>query len=128
VKKVIVTREFANYPRDWHFSPGLDTGDYVFFSGITGTRPDLTIAKDPETQFRDAFGFLRANLVQADLTVRDIVDITSYHVDLKRHLHAFTKVKDEFIAEPYPAWTAIGVSDLITDGALAEIRTIARRG
>ena len=49
-------RELPNYPRDWHFSPGLDTGDFVFFSGITGTRPDLSIAKDSETQFRQAFG------------------------------------------------------------------------
>lgn len=44
------------------------------------------------------------------------------------HLGAFVKVKDEFIAEPYPAWTAIGVSELLTDGALAEIRAIAKRG
>jgi hypothetical protein len=37
------------------------------------------------------------------------------------------KVKDEFIADPYRAWTAIGVSELITAGALVEIRAIARR-
>lgn len=37
---VIVTPEFASFPRDWHFSPGLDTGDFVYFSGITGTRAD----------------------------------------------------------------------------------------
>ena len=34
---VIVTREFAHYLADWHFSPGIDTGEFVFFSGITGT-------------------------------------------------------------------------------------------
>ena len=124
---MIVTPEFASYPRDWHFSPGLDTGDFVFFSGITGTRPDLSIAEEPETQFREAFGFLRANLAQAGLGVRDLVELTTYHVGLKRHLGAFMKVKDEFIAHPYPAWTAIGVSELITDGALVEIRAIARR-
>jgi enamine deaminase RidA (YjgF/YER057c/UK114 family) len=43
-------------------------------------------------------------------------------------LSTFIKVKDEFFAAPYPAWTAVGVSELITDGALAEIRAIARRG
>jgi enamine deaminase RidA (YjgF/YER057c/UK114 family) len=128
MRKVIVTSEFANYPRDWHFSPGLDTGDFVFFSGITGILPDLSIAADPETQFREAFRILQANLVQAGLEVRNIVEITTYHVGLNRHLSAFTKVKDGFIAEPYPAWTAIGVSELITDGALVEIRAIAKRG
>lgn len=128
MRKVILTPEFAHYPRDWHFSPGIDTGDFIFLSGITGTRPDRTLAPDPETQFRDAFSFLRSNLLQAGIEVRNIVEITTYHVGLNQHLSAFVKVKDEFIAEPYPAWTAIGVTELITDGALVEIRAIAKRG
>jgi enamine deaminase RidA (YjgF/YER057c/UK114 family) len=128
MKKVIVTPEFAHYPKNWHFSPGLDTGEFVFFSGITGTRADSSIAGDSELQFREAFRILQANVVQAGLEVCDIVEITTYHVDLKRHLSAFMKVKDEFISEPYPAWTAIGVSELISEGALVEIRAIARRG
>jgi hypothetical protein len=33
--------------------------------------------------------------------------------------------KDRHIAAPYPAWSAIGVSQLITEGALVEIRAIA---
>ncbi len=73
---VIVTPEFANYPSDWHFSPGLDTGDFVFFSGISGTRSDLSIAADPETQFREAFRILQANLVQARLAMSDVVERT----------------------------------------------------
>jgi len=127
MKTVIVTREFANYPRDWHFSPGLDTGDFVFFSGITGTHADLSIAEEPEIQFRDAFEFLRANLVQGGLELRDVVDLTTYHVGLGKHLRVFMKVKDQFIVEPYPAWTAVGVSELITEGALVELRAIAKR-
>jgi hypothetical protein len=37
------------------------------------------------------------------------------------------KVKDEYVGAPYPAWTAIGVSQLITEGTIVEIRLIARR-
>jgi enamine deaminase RidA (YjgF/YER057c/UK114 family) len=37
------------------------------------------------------------------------------------------KVKDEYVTAPYPAWTAIGVSDLITPGTTVEVRLIARR-
>jgi len=122
VRKVIVTPYFANYPSEWHFSPGLDTGDFVFFSRITGTRPDLSIANDPESQFRDAFRFLGANLTQAELQFRGHRGGN----DVSRRPHM--RVKDEFIAEPYPAWTAVGVSELITDGALVEIRVIAKRG
>ena len=127
MKKVIVTPEFAHFPNDWHLSPGIDDGDYVFFSGITGTRPDLTVSTDPETQFRETFKFLKNNLVQAGLDFDDIVEMTTYHVGLREHLDKFVKVKDEFILPPFPAWTAIGVSELITKGTLIEIRVIAKR-
>lgn len=48
--------------------------------------------------------------------------MTTYHVGLSKHLTAFIKVKDEFIGSPYPAWTAIGGSELITDGTQAGLR------
>ena len=127
MKKVIVTKEFAHFLNDWHLSPGIDDGDYVFFSGITGTRPDLKVSIDPETQFRETFQFLKMNLVQAGLDFDDIVEMTTYHIGLREHLDKFVKVKDEFIFPPFPAWTAIGVSELITEGTLIEIRVIAKR-
>jgi enamine deaminase RidA (YjgF/YER057c/UK114 family) len=123
--KVIVMPEFAHYPRDWHFSPGVDTGDLVFFSGITGVRADGSMSLDPEAQIRDAFRILQNNLTQAGIAYCDVVELTTYHVALKQHLNTFRQVKDEFIVEPYPAWTAVGVSELITEGALVEIRAIA---
>jgi len=48
-------------------------------------------------------------------------------VEPKAYLNAFTKVKDELIHKPRPARVAIGVAELITSGALIEIRAIARR-
>ena len=127
MKKTLSAPAFARYPNDWHLSPVLDTGDFVFFSGVTGTRPDGTVAPDPETQIRDTFAFLKSNLEVAGLTFDNVVEMTTYHVDLRRHLPAFVRVKDAYIAEPYPAWTAIGVTELITEGTIIEIRVIARR-
>jgi enamine deaminase RidA (YjgF/YER057c/UK114 family) len=127
MKETMTTPEFAHFPTDWHLSPVLDTGDFVFFSGITGTYPDLTVARDPETQIRDTFEFLKANLAVAGLTFDHVVEMTSYHVDLRKNLSHFTKVKDEYVFSPYPAWTAIGVTELITEGTIIEIRAIARR-
>ena len=127
MKRTLTAPDFAHYPNDWHLSPALDTGDFVFFSGITGVRADGSLADDPETQIRDTFGFLQANLNTAGLTFDDVVEMTSYHVGLRQHLDAFVKVKDEHIAAPYPAWTAIGVTELITEGTIIEIRVIARR-
>ena len=36
------------------------------------------------------------------------------------------KVKDNYMADPYPAWTAIGITELAFPGALVEIKIIAR--
>ena len=127
MKRTMTTPEFAHYPGDWHLSPVLDTGEFVFFSGITGTHPNLSVAPDPTAQFRDTFKFLLANLRIAGLACEHIVEMTSFHVGLRSHLNAFIKVKDEFILEPYPAWTAIGVTELITEGTLVEIQAIAKR-
>ena len=126
--RTIAAPEFAHYPEQWHLSPALEAGGFVFFSGQTGCHSDsATVSPDPERQFRDAFAFLRANLVAAGLGFGDIVEMTTYHVDLRRHLPAFIRVKDEHLTPPYPAWSAIGVTELITEGTLVEIRVIARR-
>ena len=127
MKRTMTTPEFAHYPGDWHLSPVLDTGEFVFFSGITRTHPNLSVASDPTTQFRDTFRFLLANLRIAGLAFEHIVEMTTYHVGLRSHLSTFIEVKDEFISEPYPAWTAIGVTELITEGTLVEIRAIVKR-
>jgi len=127
MKQTFAAPQFAHYPNDWHFSPVLLSGDFAFFSGQTGTHPDGTVSSDPEQQFRDAFSHLAANLSATELGFEDIVEMTTYHVDLRQHLAALIKVKDEHIHAPYPAWTAIGVSELITPGTLIEIRIIARR-
>lgn len=127
MKTTLTTPDFAHYPDQWHFSPVLDTGTFVFFSGMTGVRADGSVASDPEEQIRDVFVFLAANLKVAGLSFDDMVEMTSYHVGLREHLAAFTKVKDEYVSAPYPAWTAIGVSELITEGTIIEVRIIAKR-
>jgi enamine deaminase RidA (YjgF/YER057c/UK114 family) len=118
---------FSHFPPDWHLSPIVDAEEYVFFSGVTGFHPAGRVDDDPERQFRDAFGFVETNLAEVGLDWSSVVEMTTYHVDLRRHFEIFVKVKDEFVRDPYPAWTAIGVSELISPGTLLEIRVIAKR-
>jgi enamine deaminase RidA (YjgF/YER057c/UK114 family) len=127
MKRVLAPPEFAHYVEDWHFSPVLDTGAFVFFSGITGEHPDGSVAADPQTQIRDTFRFVEAHLAAADLTFDDVVEMTTYHVGLKDHIDAFIEVKDAYVTAPYPAWTAIGVSELISEGTIVEVRIVAQR-
>ena len=127
MKTTLTTPDFAHYPDQWHLSPVLDSGAFLFFSGMTGVRADGSVASDPEEQIRDVFVFLAANLEVAGLSFDDVVELTSYHVGLREHLTAFIKVKDAYVSAPYPAWTAIGVSELITEGTIIEVRIIAKR-
>jgi enamine deaminase RidA (YjgF/YER057c/UK114 family) len=125
-KKAIVPDDYrVKYDR-WHFSPAIESGGFVFVSGCTGARPDGIVSKDIKEQFRQAFRNAETALAESGLSYADVVEIVSYHVDLETYFEEFVLVKDEFIGEPYPAWTAVGVSALAADGALVEVKVTAK--
>jgi enamine deaminase RidA (YjgF/YER057c/UK114 family) len=80
---------------------------------------------DVTEQFRLAFENIEAVLEEAGGALTDIVEMTSYHIGMREHLREFIAVKDELISEPYPAWTAIGCTELAMPGAVVEIRAQA---
>jgi len=124
--KAIVPEALRTYYDDWKMSPGLVSGDHVFFTGFTGTGPDGVCSPDPESQFRAAFAQVRMVLDEAGLGFGDVVEMTTYHVGLRDHLDVFRAVRGEFVQEPYPAWTAIEVSGFASADTIIEIRIIAR--
>ncbi|EOD79474.1 Endoribonuclease L-PSP [Grimontia indica] len=127
MKKSIVPEEFKHYFDDWHFSPVMDADGTVYLSGVTAARKDKPISTDPEEQFHDAFYKLGVYLNAAGLSYSDIVEMTTFHIELKKYIDVFSMVKDEYIKAPYPAWSAIGVSEFIPDNALVEMRIVAKR-
>ena len=102
-------------------------GERCYLSGVIGTGADGRVSDDPEQQFVDAFEGVKATLEAAGFGLSDIVEITSYHVDFHDHLGTFFQVKDRYIKEPYPAWTAIGTTALARRNGLAEIQVIASK-
>ena len=64
-------------------------------------------------------------LAAAGLGYTEIAEMTTFHVGLRDHLATFLAVRDEFLSAPWPAWTAIGVSELAVSGARVEIKVIA---
>ncbi len=121
----ILTPSLAAFEDRWHFSHVVASRGLLLLSGVTGTGVDGRVATYPGGQFEQSFTHLRLCLEAAGASLDDVVEMTSYHVGLRKHLDEFMAVKDRHIAEPYPAWSAIGVSELITEGALVEIRAIA---
>jgi enamine deaminase RidA (YjgF/YER057c/UK114 family) len=125
-KKSIVPSAWRTKYDTWHFSPAVESGGFLFVSGCTGTRPDGTISPDVREQTRQAFETVEMSLVEAGASLADVVEIVSYHVKLEEHFEDFCKIKDEFIHEPYPAWTAVGVSELAANGAVIEVKVTAK--
>lgn len=121
----VIPRTQANWYQEWHYAPGFAVGDLLFLSGATGIGTDGSVPATDAEQARNAFAVLGAALAEAGVGFAEIVEMTSYHVDIADQIATFRAVKDEFIREPYPAWTAIGVHALATPGARVEIKATA---
>ena len=107
----------ATYER-FHFAPAYRVANTVYVSGVIG-RGDSAAE-----QFADAFVQLDAVLKAAGLSVDDIVDMTSFHTDMSQ-LGDFMAARDAVLSEPWPAWTAIGCTELAVPGGLAEVKVTA---
>jgi len=117
---VIVPESHRQTYENWHFAPAVRHGDLIFYSGVVGT------GESAEDEFRNAWHSLGETLAETGVGFADVVDSTLYIVDLQKNAATMAKVKDEFIKEPYPASTWIGVTELVIPGARAEIKVVAR--
>ncbi len=106
-------------------SPGIISGNHVFLTGLTGSNDDGSMPETHEAQFRQAFDKIGAVLREAGLDFGSVVEMTSYHVGLRDHFETFCAVRSEYVAEPFPAWTAVEVAGLRRQGAVVEIRVVA---
>ncbi len=103
------------------FSQAVKVGNMVWVSGQVGMDEAFQMGEGIEAQARMAFQNLERVINDAGGTLSDIVEIVSYHTSMK-DMGGFSKVKLEFIPENYPAWTAVGVTELVIPGLLVEIK------
>ena len=54
----------------------------------------------------------------------DVVEIVSFHKNMA-DIYRFAAVKSEFFKANYPAWTAVGTTDLVHPDAEVEIKVTA---
>jgi len=118
---VIVPESTRKTYENWHFAPAVCHNDLIYCSGVIGR------GETAEEEFRNAWRSLGETLTEAGVSYEDIVDSTLYIVDLQKNAATMAKVKDEFIKQPYPASTCIGITELVIPGARAEIKVTARK-
>jgi enamine deaminase RidA (YjgF/YER057c/UK114 family) len=124
-RKTIVPDGMENFHDQFHFAPAVRVGKTVYCSGQVGSTPGGTLDPDPAAQISQAFENVRSVLKEAGASLKDVVEMTSFHVGLNEHIGVFMQVKDGFLKKPYPAWTAVGVAELAF-GAIVEIKVTAR--
>ena len=117
---VIVPESARKTYESWHFAPAVRHDDLIFFSGVVGR------GQSAEDEFRSAWQSLGEVLAEAGVGYQDIIETTIYLVELQKNAATMAKVKDEFIKEPYPASTWIGITELVIPGSRAEIKVVAR--
>ena len=107
------------------YSAAIRSGDLLFVSGQVGSREDGSPEPVFEDQVRRAFANLKAVLEAAGCTLRDVVDVTTFHTDPEAQVEVVMAVRASEIGDPpYPNWTAVGVNWLA--GFDFEIKVIAR--
>lgn len=110
--------------QSWGFADAVVSGDTVYLSGVVvGTRDGDAKLEDA---YARAFARIGEILAKAGAGWDDVVDITTFHTDLKTQMPAITAVKKQYVRAPFPAWTAIEVTRLIPDRGITEIKIIAR--
>lgn len=107
------------------YAPAVKVGSTVYCAGQVGRTDELEVIADPEQQFRRAWENLRTVLAAAGCTFEDVVDMTTYHVEMQHYMGLFRTVKDSVFPRGTCAWTCIGVSELARPGLLVEIKCVA---
>jgi enamine deaminase RidA (YjgF/YER057c/UK114 family) len=126
-KRTFTPRQHEPMMRAYGFSGAAEAAGLVVCSGQLGVGADGALLSDPAAQFDAAFRNVEAVLREAGVGFDDLVELVSFHVGLQQHLAAFVEVKARFVRAPFPAWTAIGITELALPGALVEIRAVAAK-
>lgn len=115
----IVPRGMEQSYEEFHYAPAVKVGNTVYASGVVSGNAD------PSAQFTEIFEALSVVLEEAGASLEDVVDMTTFHVNMYDHIDTFMEVKDVYLPENFPAWTAIGVDRLFLPEFLVEVKVVA---
>ena len=123
--QTIVPAGWEDTYNSFHYAPAVKAGDLLILSGVVAGTQD---GKTDTQSYTEAFEMLTMILKEGGATWDDVVEIQTFHTDLPAQINTFSTVKDEFIKEPYPAWTAIDIDRLFPYNGLVEIKVTAYLG
>lgn len=118
--------EARAFQEAYGFSDAVIHGDTIHLSGVVaGPAP----GEDSLTPgYERAFARLDAIIRRLGATWDDVLVFDTFHKGpVAAQVEALLPVKSRYIKAPFPAWTAVGVSDLYSPGAVTEIKLTLRK-
>ena len=109
---------------EFGFSEAVIHDGTVYLSGVI-VGPPREGGTEAEVYDR-TFEYLGSVLARAGSSWDDVLDITTFHVDIEQSMPALAAAKNKVIKAPFPAWTAIDVDRLYSADGLVEIKLVAR--
>lgn len=106
------------------FSEAVIHGDTVYLSGVIAGPPPEGMTQ--QEAYDRTFQYIGSVLERAGSSWDDVIDLTTYHVDIDDSLPALAEVKNRYVKAPFPAWTAIDVDRLYAPEGQVEIKVTAR--
>jgi enamine deaminase RidA (YjgF/YER057c/UK114 family) len=98
----------------------------IYIAGQLGFTVDGKLPEDFRGQTMQAFENLKNALEAVGASIKDLVKINNYIVDIPANIGTFREVRDKYLnMSAPPASTAVGVPALARPGALFEIEGIA---
>lgn len=121
---------------EFRYAAARRVDNTLYVSGVIIGRRDNE-GRDVEafkTQTRRGLTRLKTILEAAGASFQDVVMINSFHVwqgpnfngTRDEQFGAFESVIGEFMKPPYPAWTAVGTTGVLSEGGIVEVQLIAR--
>ena len=134
--EVILPDQAAKDAHDkYRYAAARRVGNTLYVSGVIVNRRDGEGRDVPafKAQIRRAFERLNQILGASGVTFADVALINSFHIwtgpnfsgTRGEHFDAFEEVAGEFLKPPYPAWTAVGTTEVLSDGGIVEVQLIA---
>lgn len=121
--RFLVPKGYGEHMRDnYHYSQGVQVGNLIFVTGQGGWDENFNFADSVHDQIRQVFRNVETVLGEAAASWENVVDITSYHVELDDSvLGTMVEELRRYCPNHQPLWTVIGVARLALPPMKVEI-------
>lgn len=119
---------YSNNAEERAFQESAGFSDAVILADGTIYLSGIVVGPDAdEAAFNRAYSRISDILIRAGASWEDVVDVTSYHTDIDAQIGPMSSVQKQYLAPPFPAWTAIQVTRLYLPTGKTEIKVVAKR-